>query len=316
MFKIALVGTGKIAITHIRAIKNLEDVEIVALCDVNEEVVRPLAEEHKVPYFLDYKDIPKNVECDAVIINLPHFLHCESTIFFLENGINVLLEKPMANTVEECDKMIEAEKKSGKKLGIAHIMRFYNPIREIKRYIDSGELGKLVMVTDFRCEDYFFPGRPRWFLSKKLAGGGITMNFGAHFFDKMFYLIGCYPTEVHANCGNAGNDFDVDAHAQIFAKFENGVSATFALSGYQAIPQDSYYIFTKGAIRAEGMQLYIKRLEDKEWVELPWTYDEFNFAREIQSFIDYVDGKESDIPTAEYGREVIASIEKVFENLE
>ena len=189
MFRIALVGTGKIAITHIRAIKSLEGVEIAALCDINEETVRPLAEELGVPYFLDYKDIPKNVECDAVIINLPHFLHCESTIFFLENNIHVLLEKPMANTTEECDRMIEAEKNSTKKLAIAHIMRFYNPIRDIKRYIDSGELGKLVMVTDLRCEDYFFPGRPRWFLSKKLAGGGITMNFGAHFFIVVNYIL-------------------------------------------------------------------------------------------------------------------------------
>ena len=315
MFRIAIVGTGKIAHTHIRSIKMLEGVEIAALCDINEESVKALAEENNVPYFLDYKDIPKNVECDAVIINLPHFLHCESTVFFLENGINVLLEKPMANSTEECDKMIEAEKKSGKKLGIAHIMRFYNPIRQIKEFINSGELGKLVMVSDMRNEDYYNASRPRWFLTKKLSGGGVTMNFGAHFFDKMFYLIGEYPTEVHANCTNLKPEFDVESNAQIFAKFPGGTSATFMVGGHQSIAQQCYYIFTGGALRTDGMEISVMKKGESQWTELESTYDDKNFAREINSFIKYVHGEESDIPTSEYGREVISAIEKVFEGL-
>lgn len=316
MFRIALIGTGKIAHTHIRAINNLENVEVAALCDVNEKVVKPLAEELGVPYFLDYHKMPGNVECDAVIINLPHFLHCESSIFFLENGINVLLEKPMANSVEECDKMIAAEKKSQKKLAIAHIMRFYNPIKKLKEFITSGELGKLCMVSDMRHEDYFVSSRPRWFLDKKLAGGGVTMNFGAHFFDKMFYLLDCYPTEISASCANMKEEFTVESQAQIFAKFPCGVSATFMVSGYQYIPQQSYYIFTDGALRTDGMEISIKRSGDTEWTELESTYDVYSFAREIDSFIKYVNGEESDIPTSEYGREVIKAIEKVFENLD
>ena len=315
MFRIAIVGTGKIVGTHIRAISNLPDVEIAALCDINEDVVKPLAEENGVPYFLNYKDIPGNVECDAVLINLPHFLHCESTVFFLENGINVLLEKPMANSVEECDKMIAAQNKSGKKLAIAHIMRFYTPIRQVKEFIDSGELGKLVMISDMRNEDYYNASRPRWFLTKKLSGGGVTMNFGAHFFDKMFYLIGEYPIEVHANCTNLKPEFDVESNAQIFAKFPGGTSATFVVGGHQYIPQQCYYIFTGGAIRTDGMEISVMKKGETEWTALESTYDDKNFAREINSFIKYVHGEESDIPTSEYGREVISAIEKVFEGL-
>lgn len=315
MFKIALVGTGKIAVTHIRAIKMLEGVEIAALCDINEDVVKPLAEENGVPYFLDYKDIPGNVECDAVLINLPHFLHCESTVFFLENGINVLLEKPMANSVEECDKMIDAATKSGKKLAIAHIMRFYRPIRQIKKIIESGELGKLTMISDMRNEDYYVPSRPKWFLNKKLSGGGVTMNFGAHFFDKVFYLLGTYPTEVYANCTNLKEGYDIESNAQIFAKFPDGISATFMVGGHQYVPQQCHYIFTEGALRTDGMEVSMMRKGETEWTELESTYDSKSFAREIEAFVNYVNGKESDIPTAEYGREVIASIEKVFEGL-
>ena len=114
MLNIAIVGTGIIGLSHIAAIKTLDNCRLCALCDINESVVKPLAEENGVPYFLDYKDIPKSIQCDAVILNLPHGLHCESSVFFLENGIHVLVEKPMANTAEECEKMIEASRKTGK----------------------------------------------------------------------------------------------------------------------------------------------------------------------------------------------------------
>ena len=115
MLNIAIVGTGIIGNSHIKAIQELQDCRLCALCDVNEEVVAELASQHNVPYFLDYKQIPGSVDVDAVILNLPHFLHCEASVFFLEHGIDVLVEKPMANTVEECDRMIEAAEKSGKK---------------------------------------------------------------------------------------------------------------------------------------------------------------------------------------------------------
>ena len=124
MIKIAVVGTGIIGLDHLKAIRKSDKLELVAICDINEEKVSALAEEYGVPYFLDYKEIPKKTDAEAVILNLPHGLHCESTVFFLEAGLHVLLEKPMANTVAECDTMMAAEKRSGKKLAIGHIQRF------------------------------------------------------------------------------------------------------------------------------------------------------------------------------------------------
>ena len=116
MIKIAIVGTGAIATAHIRAISKLPQCELAALCDLNEVRVKELADGLGVPYFLDYKDIPTSVDVDAVILNLPHGLHVSASVFFLESGVHVLVEKPMANTVEECDTMMAAAKKVGKKL--------------------------------------------------------------------------------------------------------------------------------------------------------------------------------------------------------
>jgi len=96
-------------------------------------------------------------------------VHCESTVFFLEQGIHVLVEKPMANTVEECERMIEAAKVHGCKLAVGHVMRYFDVISYVKEAIADGRFGKLCMVTNFRSVDYFAESRPRWFLNKKMA---------------------------------------------------------------------------------------------------------------------------------------------------
>ena len=93
MIDIAVVGLGIIGADHLMAIENSGDFRLAAVCDKSEERAREFAERYSVPYFLDYKEIPKKTEARAVIINLPHFLHCESAVFFLEAGFDVLLEK-------------------------------------------------------------------------------------------------------------------------------------------------------------------------------------------------------------------------------
>ena len=315
MFKIAIVGTGLIGVHHVSAIKEVEGCELVALCDINEAVVKPLAEEYGVPYFLDYKEIPDKVECDAVILNLPHGLHCESTIFFLEKGMHVLLEKPMANTVEECDRMIEAAEKSGKKLAIAHPQRYYDAAKKIKDICESGELGKLVMITEQRSINYFLDSRPRWFLSKKAAGGGIVMNYGAHALDKIKSITGAKVTSICASCDNFLTDHDIEGHAQILGKLDNGASFTVTFSGYARLPYETMFYFTNGAIRSEHSSTLEINRNTKFWEkDKECRPDSQIILQEIEEFVKLMNGEESTLPTPEFGREVIASIEKIYEN--
>ena len=176
MLKIAVVGTGIIGKEHLKAISRCAELELVAVCDVNEEAASALAGEYGVPYLLDYTKIPQETEAGAVLLNLPHFLHCEASIFFLEAGLHVFLEKPMAITAAECDKMIAAAEKAGKVLAVGHLQRFFKVNRLVKEYVDSGKLGRLFAINEIRSIGYFSPKRPKWFLSKKLAGGGRSQD--------------------------------------------------------------------------------------------------------------------------------------------
>ena len=313
MIKIAIVGTGIIAGAHITAIKQLDNCSLVALCDLNEERVSKLAAENGVPYFLDYKEIPEKVDCDAVILNLPHGLHAPVSVFFLEKGIHVLVEKPMANTASECDEMLKASEKSGAKLAVAHVQRYFLANMKIKEIVDSGELGTLCMYDEQRSINYVLPDRPAWFTNKKMAGGGIVMNYGAHAFDKIFYVTGAKPTFVNASYANCINDRDVEGHAQIFAKFDNGVSATITLSGYSTVVYEAYYYFTKGALKLTATsKLEMKREGEKEWTPIPDANDSFAFNREITEFIKYINGEPSNIPDGNYGKAIVEAIDALY----
>lgn len=313
MLKIAVVGTGIIGRSHLQAIAGSQQSSLCAVCDVNEEAARAYSEEYQVPYFTDYKEIPENTDAEAVILNLPHWLHCPVTEYFLEKGLHVLVEKPMANSVEECDRMITAAQKSGKKLAVGHIQRFFKANRKVKEIVGSGELGKLCMYTEQRTVDYFQESRPKWFLDKKKAGGGIIMNYGAHALDKLFYVTGYEQAEITSVVGNVKNDASVEGHAQILMQFPEGISASVTFSGYSNNGYEAVYYFTNGALKVTGSTiLTINR--GKGWEETEINGGEDSFLHQLNEFCKYVKGEPSEVATAEYSRAVIEAIEKIYRN--
>ena len=125
MLKFGIVGAGIIGVNHQRAIEKNENCELVAICDtVLERAINLAKENPNIQCFTDYKEMCEKVQMDAVVLNLPHFLHREVSVYFLEKGINVLVEKPMAMTKDECDAMINSSKKSGAKLAVGHVQRY------------------------------------------------------------------------------------------------------------------------------------------------------------------------------------------------
>lgn len=111
MKRFGIVGAGVIAAEHKKALMKRSDCIIAAVCDVVREKAEVIAEGTQARVYTDYHVMCEEVKPDAVIINLPHFLHCEATVYFLEKKTAVLVEKPMANTVSECNRMIAASEK-------------------------------------------------------------------------------------------------------------------------------------------------------------------------------------------------------------
>lgn len=312
MIKIGIVGAGIIASEHANAIAKSTDCKLTMVADLDMDKAVKIAEPHGAKAFVDYKDFlsDENEKPDAVILNLPHFLHCDVSVYFMSHGVNVLVEKPMAMTTEECDIMIEAAKKHNAKLAIGHVQQYTAAHDVIKDIIKSGEYGRLTRITELRNTDYF-TNRPAWFLDKKLSGGGIVMNYCAHTLDKLFYITEADLEEVYSSLSNYANDCSIEEGAQVLAKFSGGISATLTYCGGKVPAEyETKFYFTNGAAMIKnGTQLYL--MKDGKWenVELKPS---FTFERQLSAFIDLISGRESIAVTPEAGRKIIAGIEKIY----
>lgn len=317
MKKFGIVGAGIIAASHKRVLLKNNSCELVAVCDIVAEKAEQIAEGTNARVYTDYKAMQEAEQMDAVIINLPHFLHKEVSIYFLERGIAVLVEKPMANSVEECDAMIAASQKTNTPLAVGHVQRYYECYRKLKEMMAAGRLGKLCLMTETRNVNYFAPNRPRWFLNKKQAGGGIVMNYGAHTLDKMLYTTGLSVESVTAAGQNFLTNDDVEASAQIFLRLSGAVSATFTYCGCHVPTQyETYFYFTDGvAYIRGGSELWISEHGSAlEKIEL--DYDKDYFVPQLEEFLKLMDGEESEAVTPEYGREIISVLERAFSQID
>lgn len=313
MIRFGIVGAGKMAYPHVRAIQKHPDCELIAVADIVRENALAVVKDRDVAIFEDYRDMCRECELDAVIINLPHFLHCEATCHFLENGVNVFVEKPMAINVEECDKMIAAARDNNVKLAVGHVQQYAAAHKYLRDFVKSKKYGELLRITETRNGNYF-ENRSAWFLDKKLAGGGIVMNLGAHTLDKVMYVTDSKLEKACAVCKNTVNDYTIEEGAQVLAKFSCGASAVFSFTGVtNAHLYETYYYFEKSVFKvAGGLALYEFDDEKKDWVEIVCDPGTVLHDGAIEEFVKLLKGEPSEVTTPEYGRNVIEGLTMIF----
>ena len=189
-FRIALIGCGGIAQTHLNALKDFPDVEVVAGVDINPARLKVMEEKWGVSkVYKDWKTMLKEIKPDAVDICTPNGVHSQPAIEAAAAGCHVLVEKPMAMTPAECQKMIDTSKKAGKKLTVGFQYRYHPNTQFIKRAVDAGQFGDIMFM---RCQALRRRGIPNWgvFGQKKLQGGGPMIDIGVHVIEMAHYVMG------------------------------------------------------------------------------------------------------------------------------
>ncbi len=242
--KVAIVGCGGIANNkHLPSLMQVENVEIVAFCDIVEERAVKSKEEYGTAdarVYTDYKEMLKNeTDLTSVHVCTPNNAHCEVTCASLEAGAHVLCEKPMAKTVEDARKMLETSKKTGKLLTIGYQNRFRQDSTHLKRAVDRGDLGEIYYA---KGEALRRRAVPTWgvFLDAEAQGGGPLIDIGTHALDLTLWLMGNYKVKDvkgvtyrkladQTETGNAWGDWDpseftVEDSAFGFITMENGAS--------------------------------------------------------------------------------------------
>lgn len=190
--KVGIIGCGTIAnAQHIPAYMANEKAEIKYFCDIIKEKADAAVKTYGCGIAVtDYKEVLNDPEIEAVSVCTPNREHSRITIEALEAGKNVLCEKPAARTYEEALLMQEAQHKTGKVLNIGVVNRFNLGVNKIKEFIDNGDLGEVYQVyVSFRSHRSI-PGLGGAFTTKAIAGGGVMIDWGVHFFDIVMYCCG------------------------------------------------------------------------------------------------------------------------------
>lgn len=192
MFKVCIISCGMISNSaHIPAYKQFaEDYEIVAVCDVNKDAAKETAQRHKIKnYYTDAKEMLLNEKPDVVSVCVPNCFHKEYTMMALENGANVLCEKPLAFTYSDALEMFECAKKNNKVLMACQSMRFTSDRLAAKEYIDENGLDDIYYGELSRIRRR---GIPFWgtFHMKKISCGGAFVDIGVHMLDALVWLMG------------------------------------------------------------------------------------------------------------------------------
>lgn len=210
MLRVAIIGTGNISPSHIKGYLKFPDrCKIVALVDIFPEK----AEEKKRKFNLDdaqvyddHKKILDRDDIDLIDVCTPPYVHAEIAINGLNAGKNVLVEKPMAASLEECDAMLAAQKRSGKLLTVVAQNRFLAGYMNLKKTLDSGLVGDIVHA---QADSFWWRGHNYydlwWRGTWEKEGGGCTLNHAVHHIDMMLWMMGM-PEEVQAIMANTSHD--------------------------------------------------------------------------------------------------------------
>jgi predicted dehydrogenase len=194
MIRIGVLGAGFMGTPHARAFAGIADVQVVGIFSRSAEKAAALAAEVGAEPFTDPLKLIGDSRVDAISVTLPTQVHKEFTLAALEGGKHVLLEKPMAVTVEECDAMIAAAGRNNRILMVAHVLRYWPEYVALVQFVKSGALGKPLAATAKRLA-----GPPRWseyYLHPEWSGGGVV-DLQIHDVDTLNWLFG-KPQTVYA----------------------------------------------------------------------------------------------------------------------
>ncbi|OPA80544.1 oxidoreductase [Paenibacillus selenitireducens] len=237
--RIGIIGVGQIGKVHLNEYADMESVEVVAVCDVNEQEVRRVAEKFNIPnVYTDYHEMLQRDDIHAVDVCLHNNFHAQVTIDAFRAGKHVYCEKPIAGTFADGQAMVNAAREWDKKLHIQMFTLYQSETIAAKSLIEDGKLGKLYHArsTGFRRR-----GRPfvdgygtKFFTRKEFASGGALYDMGVYHISQMLYLLGLpevkrisgkvYQEMAMDSARQQESGFDVEELGLGFVRFENGIT--------------------------------------------------------------------------------------------
>lgn len=322
----AVIGCSSMAKQHMKGIIAKDTAHLYAICDINPTQLNKRVEEfHPDVAVTDYKELVDDPNIDAVVVCIPDQLHLEVTEAFLRAGKDVLCEKPMALTMEECEQMMRTEKETGRKLMIGQVCRCTPAFALTKKLIDEDAIGELFFVESEYAHDYSVArGANDWRVTPERHG---IIGGGCHAVDLLRWIAGD-PTEVFAYANHKClTDWPVDDCTIAVLQFPNNVAGkVFTSIGCKRdYTMRSVFYGTKGTIICDNtsptIKLYqvsdIPREDGKRAYtipqDIPVEINSHNITLEIDQFVDALASGSSLPVTSAEGAKTVAVCRAIVE---
>lgn len=261
LLSVGVIGAGDIAREHIRGIEANDNIQMVAIMDVDADKSKAVGGEYGVKHYTDLQALLEDQNVEAVHICTPHKFHGEQVLAAARSGKHILVEKPMALTLDECDRMIEACENNEKVLMVGQVLRHYPVNLKARELILEGAIGQVGHMMRRRYT-YFNPvmkgGRKRsWYMDLNLGGICVLYSFGPHEYDILHWYIDSPVQEVYA-IGTESTEIyrgQKDSYTTVMTH-ENGVVSVLS----QSIvchngSNDQYIVGSEGSIAMTNQNL-------------------------------------------------------------
>jgi phthalate 4,5-cis-dihydrodiol dehydrogenase len=238
--RIGIIGLGIAGSAMIPAIVSHQDSVLAGVADPNPDLRDRLARDHSCAVVASAAELVKRPDIDAVYVATPHQMHREHVLLAAEHGKHVIVEKPMALTLADCDAMIAACKRNRTALIVGHTHSFNPAIKGMRQIIDSGSVGRVAMIAMWNYTDFLYRPRRREELDTAL-GGGIVFNQIPHQVDTARLLNGSEVASVRASTAMLDPERPTEGMCMALLTFADGGSASLVYNGYDRFDSDEFH---------------------------------------------------------------------------
>lgn len=286
--RVGVIGAGAMGQNHIRTYSQMKGVELAGISDVDSVRVNSLARQYSTKGFTDYRDLLK-LDLDAVSVVVPTTLHRQVALDVISHGTNLLVEKPIADTIENAEAISDAASAEGVVLMVGHIERFNPAVVKMKQIIESGRLGKIVSVSASRVGPY----------NPRIRDVGVILDIGVHDIDIISYLYNCRVSEVYAIAGKEIHSFE--DHASIFLRFEGDRAGIVEVNWLTPHKTRKFAVIgTDGVAYGDYIEQRVA-IHDKEWVREAKIDKKEPLMCELESFVHSCETHSRPVTTGEDG---------------
>ncbi|MBI9094419.1 MAG: Gfo/Idh/MocA family oxidoreductase [Sphaerochaeta sp.] len=250
MTQVAVLGCGTMGQTHAHAYKNIEDVHVVAVCDIRKEKGIPVSELLEADYYSQAEALFSKASFDVLDICLPTYLHKEYALLAMKQGKHVFCEKPIALSLEDAKEMIDCARQYDVYFSVGHVVRFFPPYRQATSLMEAGKIGIPRLIRTSRNQAFPPWSWEHWYQNTEKSGGP-EVDLMIHDFDWIIHYFGKVE-RVYAK--NLGEHLPDQRHCLCILRLANGAMAH--VEGSWALPKGSEFRTTYEIVGTEGQLCY------------------------------------------------------------